>query len=149
VVHEGWRKEIDEAKRRENWSVRGPNRPVKVVPLLPGTPHFTFNAHMGGFFTLAKFIRGLTPRQIEKALGLPIDSLKNGAMIYSFKRLPQPTEYAFELTAARPDGLAATFMSDPSYPVGSGKIPQWQINSKAAIPVDAGVRLSPQQAFYG
>jgi hypothetical protein len=60
-----WQREIHEGTRRENWTLRGPNRVVKVVPL-GGSPQ---NA-LGGFITVGSALLGKTPSQIEQALGL-------------------------------------------------------------------------------
>jgi hypothetical protein len=49
-------------------------------------------------------------------------SLANGAIIYSFSRLPLRHEYEYELSADHPGGLRYTFLSDKRYPPGSSKI---------------------------
>jgi hypothetical protein len=123
---------MDDEVRRENWSLRGPNQIVKVVAAgrAPAT-------RLGGFFTLGKFLLGRRCSQIERGLGLPLNSLAMGARIYRFARLPLTWEYAYELTEQSPDGLAFNpAHSDPSYPPGSASIHQWSINKGVEIPVD-------------
>jgi hypothetical protein len=145
---EEWQRERDDALRRERWSLHGPNRVVKVVPLT-GRQFGGIGSELGGYITVAKSIEGFTPEQIEKALGLPFRSLGNGAMIYSFSRLPMSDEYEFELTADHPGGTSPTWMSDPDFPSGSKKIHQWKIREGMQIPVAAGteIRLQPGQCF--
>src|SRR5690242_6138174 len=96
-----WQREAHEAVRREMWSLRGPNQIVKVVP--SGGPP---GSALSGYITLGRFLLNKTPKQIEVALGLPSDYLVHGARIYRFARLPQRSEYEYELTAEFPDGLA-------------------------------------------
>ena len=127
-----WEREAHEAKRREVWSLRGPNQIVKVLPA-GGTPV----SALGGYFTIGRFLLGKTPARIEIALGLRPGDLANGARIYRFARLPELSEYEYELTAAFPGGLAyVAAHSSPDYPAGSAKIPQWRIKPGARIPVD-------------
>jgi hypothetical protein len=75
---------------------------------------------------------------MQTALGLPLGYLAKGARIYHFKRLPQPSEYEYELTAEFPGGLAYNpAYSDPSYPPGSRTVHQWRIKPGIQIPVDS------------
>ncbi|MEJ1157216.1 hypothetical protein [Prosthecomicrobium sp. N25] len=140
-----WRAEIRSELRRENWSLRGVNRVVKVVPLDRGPQD-----DVGGYITLARFLSGLTPAEIETSLGLPDRFLASGAALYGLRRLPNPTEYTYELTAKHPDGLAYNpAHGDPRYGPGSDAIQQWQIRDGARIPFDptSVVRLLPGQRF--
>jgi hypothetical protein len=76
----------------------------------------------------------------------------NGARIYHLRRLPQTSEYDYELTAEFPGGLAYNpASSDPSYPPGSRKIHQWKIKDGVQIPVDSTnfLDLKPAQTFPG
>lgn len=153
---EEWRRQCDEATRAEIWSLYGPNRIVKVVPALPtGVGNKPLPKASGfrlsGYITVAKAIGGLTPEQIEGALGLEPRSLASGAIIYSFSRIPNITDYSYEETADLPDGLAYTFMSDPRFPAGSGKIQQWRVREDRPVPITAGaeVRLKPGERFPG
>jgi hypothetical protein len=61
-----WQREAHEAVRREMWTLKGPNRIVKVLPA-GGTTAAT----LGGYITLGKFLLNKTPMQIETAFGLP------------------------------------------------------------------------------
>jgi hypothetical protein len=151
---EPWQRERDDALRRDNWSLRGPNRLVKVVPLSPdgaAPQRRGRDGYVTGYITLAKSIRGMTPQQIETALGLKLRSLQHGAIISNLSRLPQPSEYSHELTADHPGGQAQTWMSDPDYPRGSRTIHQWTIRRGIDIPISAGseIRLQPGQFFQG
>jgi hypothetical protein len=143
-----WQREIHEGTRRENWSLRGPNGIVKVLPL--GTIP---QASLGGYITVGSALLGKTPRQIEQALGLKHDYLAQGARICRFVRLPMSHEYEYELTAAYPDGLAFNpAHGNPDYPPGSPKIHQWRIKNGAQIPVDPAnyLDLRPNEKFpYG
>jgi len=143
-----WQVEAHEARRREMWTLRGPTQIVKVVAAPPaGTKPAT---EIGGYITLGKFLLGKTPMQIEQALGLKRGDLARGARIYRFMRLPQPSEYEYELTTLYPDGLAFNpAHSNPEYPPGSRVIHQWRIKKDARIPVDSTnfLDLGPSQTF--
>ena len=93
---------------------------------------------LGGYFTLGKHLVGKTPDAIEKDLGLPRGFLEHGARLYKFSRLPQTTEYEYELTAEYPDGLVdrGPFPRKIYYPPGSPKVHQWRILQGKRIPVD-------------
>ena len=130
------------------WSLRGPTQVVKVVPRprAGASPQ----TEVEGYITLGKYLLGKTPQQIERALGLKSGDLANGARVYRFTRLPQITEYTYELTTHHPDGLAYNpAHSDPRYPPGSRAIHQWRIKPGAKIPVDTVnfLDLSPTQAL--
>jgi hypothetical protein len=101
-----------------------------------------------GYITLAKYITGKTPQQIEKDLGLPEGYLNSGARIYSFTRLPLSHEYEYELTAKYPDGLHFNSVhGDQRYLPGSDKIHQWRVRRDAKIPIDQGntIAVGPGQ----
>lgn len=128
-----WQVEIDLAKRRDLWTLSGPMGLIKVLPLQGPLPKA-----LTGYITVAKNIIGCTPREIELKLGLPKEYLVFGARIFRFARLPQPSEYAYELTAYYPDGLAySTFMGDERYKPGSSTTHQWKIREHINIPVRA------------
>lgn len=140
-----WQREVQDATRREVWTLKGPNQIVKVVK--SGGPPA---ASLGGYITLGKSLLNKTPAQIESSLGLPAGYLANGARIYHFTRLPQVSEYEYELTANFPDGLAHNpAYSNPSYPPGSRSIHQWRIKPGVQIPVDSArfLELKPGQIF--
>lgn len=137
-------REISEARKRENWSLYGPTRLVKVVPLGQTRTHAT------GYITVAKSIFGMTPQGIESALGLEKGSQESGSRIYRLLRLPLVHEYEYELTARYPGGLAFNpAMSSPLYESGSSSIHQWRLLEEHSIPVHPGdvVELLPGQIF--
>ncbi len=140
-----WEREIHETLKREVWSLRGPNQIVKVLPL-GGNPAVS----LGGYITIGFFLIGMTPLEIERALGLPPCYLANGARIYRFTRLPVLHEYEYELTTNYPGGLAYNpTYSNPAYPPGSRFIHQWRIKHNSHIPVDSinFLDLHPGQPF--
>lgn len=119
------------AKRRELWSIHGPLKVVKILPISGSHPDA-----LSGYITIAKYLVNMTPKQIEVALGLPPDYLMFGARIFRFTRVPQPSEYTYELTAHYPDGLAYDpIRKDPRYGPGSKTIHQWKIRDGVNIPV--------------
>lgn len=140
-----WQKDIHDALRRENWSLRGFNKIVKVVTAKANVAH-----SLGGYITLGKYLISKTPAEIERDLGLKPGYLAEGAKIYSFTRLPQSSEYEYDLTAKFPGGLAfhAGSSHDP-YPEGSPRIHQWKIKPGVQIPVDPAhfLDLKPGQRF--
>jgi hypothetical protein len=140
-----WQREAHEAVRREMWSLKGPNQIVKVLPA-----GGTAASILGGYITLGKFLLIKTPVQIETALGLPHGYLTRGARIYHFTRLPQASEYEYELTAgvSGRSGIQPG-LQQPSYPPGSRTIHQWRIKPGVRIPVDSTnfLDLKPGQVF--
>jgi hypothetical protein len=142
---EDWTREAHDAVRREMWSLSGPNKIVKVVKA-----GGTVAASLGGYITLAKYLINKTPAQIERDLGLHSDDLAGGARIYRFTRLPQSSEYEYDLTAEFPGGLAYySGSSNNPYPPGSRTIHQWKIRPGVTIPVDSKnfLDLKPGQYF--
>lgn len=133
MQRERWQDDVDDAMKREEWRLTGLNRPIKVCPA-----ELPLELEVGGYFTLGKYLLRKKPDEIERDLGLPRDFLKHGARIYKFTRLPQISEYEYELTADHPDGLAdqGPFPRKPYYPPGSAKIRQWRIVKGKIIPVD-------------
>ncbi|MBA2920537.1 hypothetical protein GON01_02385 [Sphingomonas sp. MAH-20] len=131
-MREEWRKEAEEAVRREDWALNGPKRIVKVTPLDRGIV-----GAAGGYITLAKFLNGKTPQEVEKELGLPLGFLASGMVVSTFARLPMSSEYEYELTAKFPGGLYYNkAYSDENYPPGSNSIHQWKIREGVQIPID-------------
>src|ERR1700757_3927604 len=94
---EDWQRDIREALRRENWSLNGPKRIVKVLPRSASPA-----GGLGGFITIGSYLSGKTPLEIESTLGLPPGYLTSGARILRFARLPMIHEYEYELTAHYP-----------------------------------------------
>ena len=129
-----WEREIHDARRREGWTLSGPNRIVKVTALSPGVRTGT-----GGYITIGRYLVGKSPHMIQTALGLPAHWLDLGARIYKLARLPLSSEYTYELTAYYPDGLAYNpAFGNPDYRPGSRNIHQWQIKPGIEIPVEPG-----------
>ncbi|EYD78268.1 hypothetical protein Rumeso_00097 [Rubellimicrobium mesophilum DSM 19309] len=154
-----WEREIEMAVRLEPWTRTGPNRLVKVVdapPTLPAGaqprlgPVPSTTHRVSGYFTMARFLIGLTPEFMRRDLGLHVDSLRNGAVVYDLLRLPNPSEYSYELTADFPGGLAAGTGS-PDFPAGARHVHQWALRETASVPVnmDRAVVLGPGQIFRG
>ena len=142
-----WERDIHDALRKENWSLSGYNRIVKVLPR--GGSAAT---QLGGYITVGSSLLLKTPQQIEDALGLKKGYLAYGARIYRFTRLPVASEYEYELTALYPGGLAFNpAHSNPYYPEGSRVVHQWKIKDGVQIPVDPKnfLDLSPGQPFPG
>ena len=138
-----WQKEVRDSLRKEAWSLRGMSQVIKVLPA-----EGPIASHLGGYITLGKFLVLKTPEKIEKDLGLLPGTLKNGARIYRFVRLPQNSEYEYDLTAAHPGGLAYN-PAWSKYPSGSAKIPQWKIKDGIQIRVDSRnvLELKPGEQF--
>jgi hypothetical protein len=142
---EDWQRDVHDSLRRENWSLSGPNRIVKVLPRAGGSATV-----LGGYITTGSSLLGKTPQEIERALGLKPHYLVSGARIYRFTRLPMTHEYEYELTAVYPGGLAFNpAHSNPAYPPGSRAVHQWRIRDGIQIPVDPRnfLDLSPGQKF--
>lgn len=156
----------------KHWSLEGPLRPVKVVGLA-AEGYMRSQGRISGYFTQEKFIYGMTPAEIERALGLRPNELSPMARVYSFGRLPKPDEVDFRLTAAFADGKPfddAQFdqimqaranyragidthkrsWSDTlqAYPPGSGMVPQWTFKPGQGVPVGALIAtITPQLPF--
>ena len=146
-----WQREIDDVKRRENWTLVGNHKLVKVVPYgrVMNTPNMT---RAVGYVTQEMFLVGKTSRDIEIALGLQPFFLLRGCRVYKLSRLPSYSEFTYELTAAMPGGLAFNpadaleahytgTQSDSYYPAGSSAIPQWNVT--VSIPLIHVIDLGP------
>ena len=132
---------VQDAMRREGWTLGGPQRIVKVIPRFVGFP-----SSLHGFITQEKFLVGKLPSEIEVLLGLPDKSLANGCRIFGFKRLPLAMEVDYELTAGFPNGLAFNpAMHDPRYPPGSHTVHQWRL--LADLPTFHIASLNPAERF--
>lgn len=138
---EDWRKDVREAMRHEQWSLRGPTRVVKVMPA-----HVFCVEGLKGFVGTEQALLGKTPSQIEAALGLKLRSLARGCRVYRFTRLPMPSEVEYELTAKYPDGWAFNpAMHDDRYPPGDATIHQWRL--LVDVPVEHLLDLAPGQRY--
>ncbi len=136
-----WQDEIRNARRREAWSLAGPNRVVKVVPLeRPLAPG------LKGYVCLEKALLNKTPAAIESALGLPRGFLAAGCRVYRLERLPMSNEVEYELTTAQPDGLEFNAaMHDASYLPGNRSIHQWRLLTD--LPVAHVIDLPPGMRY--
>jgi hypothetical protein len=136
-----WQRDIYEGLRRENWSLTGPTRIVKVIPANAkiGTDSRTGNWRNLGYITVGKNLCARTPKQIEADLGLLSGSMDSGAWIYKITQTPAVHQYEYELTAKFPDGLAFNPAHySPDYPPGAAWVHQWRItdpNFKAFNPI--------------
>jgi len=136
-----WQRDMRDAMRLEAWSIHGPNRIVKVVPL--GRP---LAATLKGFVCLEKSLLAKTPSALEAVLGLRPGFLGSGCRVYRFKRLPMSTEVEYELTAKHPDGLVFnSAMHDPAYPPGSNAAHQWRL--LVDVPVEHLMDLGPTERY--
>src|SRR5271157_5878694 len=100
-----WKVEIRNAMRPEPWTRTGPQRLVKVVRLrtVMNTPG---RVRAVGYVTQELYLFGKTPKDIERALGLPPFSFGGGCRVFHLERLPMRGEYTDELSAEQPGGLA-------------------------------------------
>jgi len=136
-----WQMEMRDAIRREGWSLAGPSRIVKVVPI--GRP---LAASLKGFVCLEKSLLGKTPSAMEALLGLPTGFLNGGCRIYRFVRLPMAPEVEYELTARHPNGLVFNpAMHDPAFPPGSNAVHQWRL--LVDVPVQHLIDLAPTAKY--
>jgi RHS repeat-associated protein len=121
-----------EAKLKElvvkNLSSKPSDRPVKVVPKGMGQKIFE-QGEVRGYFTQDKFLRGKTPAEMEKILGLKPGTLRDGAEVITLGEIPKPNQFEFIVPEGRPTGTPAGYTNvpgAPDYPVGLGA-PQWYL----------------------
>jgi hypothetical protein len=131
-----YKHEIRDALRVEPFFQGGFSRLVKVSPDRGEIPKT-----VSGYVTQERFILGLKPKEMEQALGLPVESLVPGCRVFKLARQPGPSQVVYELTTKHPDGLAFTTMSNPKYPPSDkGYIHQWRLTM--AIPAILLCRLA-------
>lgn len=137
-----------QASSMKHWTRWGKNSLIKVMneESVRRTQKGNLdNVTVRGYFGQAKYIYGMRPFQIERALGLPPFSLTKGAYIYQLDRFPTFAEIDFRYSLAWPDGKVPTpaeymaliarrdsalagMTSEPSlYPPGGVHIPQWTL----------------------
>src|SRR5262245_40642018 len=118
-------REMADAVRLDMFALGGQNRLVKVIPIPEGgrvPPTVT------GFVTQERFLLGKTPAQIEKALGVKVNSLVTGCVVLALQNVPGPSQIEYELTTNFPDGFAPSVLSDPDYPAFSKRyVHQWRL----------------------
>jgi len=122
--------EMHDGLRRENWSLSGPSRIVKVIAAGTGIGIDPKTGKWGdlGYVTVGKNLVGRTPKEIEASLGLRVGSMSTGAWIYKITQLPLAGQYEYELTAEFPDGLAFNPAHSSSfYLPGARWAHQWRI----------------------
>lgn len=162
---------IHESSMR-SWSLTGPNRLVKVVG--PSAENAMAGTGLiSGYFTQEKYLYGMTPAQIERALGLRPLELSQLARVFAFARLPHPDEVEFRLSAALPDGKPlddagfaqiqqarqdfregvglfhrSQVPTLQAYPPGSAMVPQWTFKRGCGVPNGGLVAtVTPQLPF--
>jgi hypothetical protein len=157
-----WQREVEDARRRDEWSLTPPTRLIKVVPV-----EAPVMKAVRGYVTVEKSIIGRTPRQLEDALGLPAGLFNRGCRVYRLTRLPHAHEIEYELTLDQPDGLPFDEWAaldnalrgrlamdgrlgpyrpaKPIYRPGSRSIHQWQLT--AALPAAVVIELLPNVTY--
>jgi hypothetical protein len=104
-----------------SWSKGGFNRPVKIVSSERGPI-----GEVEGYITQEKFVKGRTPSEIEKILGLKVGELRSGAFVMALMRLPKESEFSLRSYSNQPGGCP--FLEGGQYPPGQGA-PQWQLTT--------------------
>ncbi|MEZ5593450.1 MAG: hypothetical protein R3F53_23185 [Gammaproteobacteria bacterium] len=145
------------------------NEPIKFVNQ-SGLNFIKQNGYMAyGYFTLAKWLYGADPIEIEERLGLRKGEFGGVAYALVFNRLPRFEEFTYKLTAAYPNGKHrpremdfAEIQADKKdknwtynrsmtpvgsyYPRGDGSIHQWYLLKP--LRVDTYVRtITPTLRF--
>jgi len=124
----------------ESWKQGGGNRPVKIVSVQRGA-----SPRVRGYITQEKFVRGRTPEQMEKLLGLPEGELTTkgqGAIIEVLEQIPSEGQFELRGYTQRPGGKA--FEPGEPYPPGLG-IPQWQLIED--VPAKVLKTVKPGESF--
>ena len=142
-----WQVEAWEALKSENWNLNDSRCPVRIEPIA-GAP----KEALGGYFTLCGCINLMTPAEMEKNVGLDRNSLATGARIYRFARLPQISEYTYELTAKYPGGVPESWQGtdwqgNVKWPAGSDKVQQWRLKSGILVRVQEPIDVAPGKKF--
>lgn len=122
----------------ESWKQGGGNRPVKVFSARGGP-----RPKVRGYITQEKFIRGRTPAEMEKILGLPSGELDSqGAIVEALDQIPTEKQFGLRSYTQRPGGTVP--VQGSKYPVGLGA-PQWELTEEVSATVIGTVK--PGQAF--
>ena len=132
------------------WRLTGRDAVVKVVSTEDAAQAVQRKTAMG-YVTQAKFLAGKNAFQIERDLGLRPESLRKGAFVLYFVRLPTLSEVDQRYTAAFPDGTVWTpekhrefdqardaYKNSHAtrveyYPPGSGRVMQWKLISPVPL----------------
>lgn len=137
------------------------NEPIKFVNR-SSLDYIQRNGYLcSGYFTLAKWLYGADPIEIEQRLGLRKGEFGGVAYALVFSRLPRFEEFFYRLTAAYPDGKYRSIEEDfnllqeekkfnkrvfdhsntpagPYYHRGDGVIHQWRLLKP--IPISSYIR---------
>lgn len=121
LVREG-KLDGEKAKKQviDMWNKGGLESPVRVTPTQP-----IDSQSVRGYITQEKFIKGKTPQEMEKILGLESGKLENGATIYRLTETPKADQFTPKGYSQTPGGRP--YESGGKYPPGEG-VPQWELN---------------------
>jgi hypothetical protein len=134
-----------------DWRLTGRDAVVKVVST-EDSDLARRTKTVWGYVTQAKFLAGKNAFQIERDLGLRPESLRRGAFVLYFLRLPTLAEVEQRYTADFPDGTPWTpekqtefdlardaYYKNPYatqieyYPPGSSRVMQWELLSPVPL----------------
>lgn len=134
---------IDEAKAKgqiiDMWNKGGGDQPVKVMPIEP-----TDRQSIKGYITQEKFIKGHTPQEMEKILGLESGKLSDGATIYKLNETPSADQFKPRGYSQTPGGN--TYEPGGKYPPGEG-VPQWELTED--VPADVVGKVDADEPWMG
>ena len=141
--------ELTKESSKKHWRLHGHQRLVKVRA--GNTPVASLGPGPVGYVTQEKYLFGLTPREIERDLGLKSGMLSHGASLYALTRLPLDHEFEFKIHTGFPGGDVFDFdvLNNPAtrrnyWPPGAG-FPQWDV--RASIPLRLICQLIPNQPY--
>lgn len=138
LVREG---KLDEEKAKRGiidmWNKGGLERPVKVT-----ATEATDRQSVRGYVTQEKFIKGRTPEEMEKILGLEPGNLKNGATIYRLTETPNADQFTPKGYSQTPGGMP--YEPGGKYPPGKGA-PQWEL--KEEIPAEVAGKINYEEPW--
>ncbi len=123
----------------DNFNRGGGERPVKVVPA-----DAEETGYVSGFFTQEKFIKGRTPKEMERILGLESGSLENGATIYALTETPNADQFVPAGYTHMPGGRP--YEEGGKYPVGAGAK---QFELKEDVPATVVGKVDYEEAWTG
>ena len=138
--------DVDRIKQHvsEYWRAEAWNWPVKVMSAQRAS---ALRASAGrvvavkGFVTSEKFVRGRSPQEVERILGILPGELKDGAVLLRLNILPLPHQYELRGYTQTPAGEP---YSGGAYPPGHGAN-QWELTVEVPATivkiVPAGQRL--------
>lgn len=134
---------IDEAKVKEiiinAWNKGEGNQPIKVAPTELSDRQF-----VSGYITQEKFVKGRTPQDMEKILGLEPGILGNGVTIYKLSETPKPEQFEPHGYSQMPGGVP--YKPGSKYPIGKGA-PQWKLTE--SVPAEVIGKVNYGQPWLG